>query len=569
MKELDISLKRFKSYKLSSGIKGMDPLVQNDLQQMTGEEIRILSQFCTNMDKPVFALRNLPEVVKGALFSRYSRAPYSLRMTLLREFIQKPEMGFSEIVNFQIDRGADEIVAIKKAEEFYDRVLVGYGDDSVAELGGAHIACENVSNIASKVLEDSRIGLSPLEKSTRYMLFNEKTNGEYRFYKDPAIMQSEFAGLYLKICNLLFDAYSSLVDPMMAFIREKYPQEEGTTDRAYAFTVKAKACDIIRVFLPAAALTNVGIFGNGRAFEYLLTKMYASELVEMRNLAGTMQEELQKVIPSFVKRANDQYGQVQQKFFTETINAAKTSASNILKESVAQSESVVLIDYDKEAEKKIAATILYSQSKHPMQQINEAIGKMSEEERRRIIHDCLNTRSNRRHRPGRPFEVASYTFDLLGNYAIYRDLQRHRMLTQERQRLTTHNGYDTPKELVEAGFADKYRDCMEKAREAFEEISERFPQQAQYIVPFGYRIRWYFHLNLRELYHLLELRTMRQGHPDYRKMCQEMFRQAQKVHPFLMSFMKFIDMNDYELERLESEKRIDKKMEEVKKKYGS
>ncbi len=547
----------------------MDPLVQQDLQQMTEEEIKILSQFCTNMDKPVFVLRNLPEVVKGALFSRYSRAPYSLRMTLLREFIQKPEMGFSEIVNFQLDQGTDEIVAIKKAEEFYDRVLVGYGDDSVAELGGAHIACENVSNIASKVLEDSRIGLSPLEKSTRYILFNEKINGEYKFYKDPTIMDSEFRDLYLEICNLLFDAYSSLVDPMMAFIKEKYPQEEGTTDRAYAFTVKAKACDVIRVFLPAAALTNVGIFGNGRAFEYLLTKMYASDLAEMRNLAATIQEELQKAIPSFVKRANDQYGQVQQQFFIETRNAADYSADKILTENKAESEGVVLIDCDKDAEKKIAATILYSHSRHPMQQIKEVVGKMTEVERRKIIHDYLEKRSNRRHRPGRPFELATYTFDLLGNYGIYRDLQRHRMLTQERQNLTTYHGYDTPKELVEAGFADKYHDCMQKAKVAFDEISKRFPEQAQYVVPFGYRIRWYFHLNLRELYHLLELRTMRQGHPDYRRMCQEMFRQVQAVHPFLMSFMKFIDMNDYELERLEAEKRIDKKMEEVEKKYGN
>lgn len=542
--------------------------MQQDLQQMTDEEKQLLSQFCTNMDGSVFALRNLPEVVKGALFSRYSRAPSSLRMTLLREFIQKPEMGFREIVNFQLDRGTDEVVAIKKAEEFYDRVLVGYGDDSVAELGGAHIACENVSNIASKVLEDSRIGLSPLEKSTRYIFFNEKINGEYRFYKDPTIMDSEFADLYVKICNMLFDAYSGLVDPMMAYIRERYPQEEGVTDRAYAFTVKAKACDIIRVFLPAAALTNVGIFGNGRSFEYLLTKMYAHELAEMRNLAAAMQEELQKVIPSFVKRANDQYGQIQQQFFAAARDAARNSAADMLKGDASQSGSVTLVDHDREAEKKIAAAILYSECHHPFQQIKNAVDAMDETGRRKIIHDYLRQRSNRRHRPGRPFEQAWYTFDLLGNYGIYRDLQRHRMLTQERQRLTTRNGYDIPGELVEAGFAEKYHSCMQRAKEAFEEMERRFSQQAQYIVPFGFRIRWYFHLNLRELYHLLELRTMRQGHPDYRRMCQEMFRQAQKVHPFLLSFMKFVDMNDYELERLEAEKRIDKKMEQLKQKYG-
>src|SRR3989344_4905387 len=241
MKELDISLERLKSYKLSSDIKGMDPLVQQDLQQMTGEEIKILSQFCTNMDKPVFALRNLPEVVKGALFSRYSRAPYSLRMTLLREFIQKPEMGFSEIVNFQLDQGTDEIVAIKKAEEFYDRVLVGYGDDSVAELGGAHIACENVSNIASKVLEDSRIGISPLEKSTRYVYFDQKTNGKYLYYVDEDIMASPHADEYVHTCDSLFDSYAKLIKPTTKWLTEKFPRGEES-ERAYNSSIRAKAC---------------------------------------------------------------------------------------------------------------------------------------------------------------------------------------------------------------------------------------------------------------------------------------------------------------------------------------
>src|SRR3989338_2309393 len=260
----------------------MDPLVQNDLQQMTGEEIKILSQFCTNMDKPVFALRNLPEVVKGALFSRYSRAPYSLRMTLLREFIQKPEMGFSEIVNFQIDRGADEIVAIKKAEEFYDRVLVGYGDDSVAELGGAHIACENVSNIASKVLEDSRIGISPLEKSTRYVYFDEKDGGKYRYYIGKDMLGSKHADIYIETCNGLFDSYAKLVEPTKKWLMEKFPRAEES-ERAYNSTIRAKACDILRGFLPASTLTNVGLFGNGRSFEYLITKMSAHELLEVRS----------------------------------------------------------------------------------------------------------------------------------------------------------------------------------------------------------------------------------------------------------------------------------------------
>ncbi len=538
--------------------------------EFTEEEVKIIAPFFTNIDKPIFVLKNLPEVVKGALFSRYSRTDKSLRKVLLDEFINKPEMGFKEIVGFQLDKGTDEIVAIKKAEEFYDRVLVGYGDDSVAELGGAHIACENVSNIASKVLEEGRIGLSPLEKSTRYVFFNEKVNGEYKYYREPVIMDSEFADLYVKICDMLFDAYSELIDPMKKFIMERHPMKE-VSERAYNFTIKAKACDVLRVFLPASTLTNIGLYGNGRAFEYLLMKMYAHDLAEMRNTAASMHEELSKAIPSFVKRSNDKYGQESQKFIKETRSGLSGILKDLITENIQTSNDVSLIDYDSEerAEIKIATAIIYAYSKYPMNQIRKKVLPMSRDLRRKIISEYLQRRQNRRHKPGRAFENTYYTFDILCNYGSYRDLQRHRVLTQEKQDLTIEHGYDTPKELVEAGFGSKYHDCMQKVVEAFSEITRHYPKEVQYVVPFGFRVRWYFTLNLREMFHLLELRTMQQGHPDYRKICQNMFFELQKVHPFLAQFMKFIDLNQYDLERLESEKKLDKKIEEIAKKYDN
>ena len=271
------------------------------MEEFTQEEKEVLKPFFTNLDKPIFALVNLPEVVKGALFSRYSRSTKSLRRVLLDEFIMKPEMGFKEIVGFQTAKGEEQIVAVKKAEEFYDRVLVGYGDDSVAELGGANLACEQISQIAAKVIEAPRIGLSPLEKSTRYVWFNQKINGQYQYVRDPVIMGSRFADLYIDTCDLLFDTYSRLTEPMTKWVMERFPKEESITDRAYNSAVRAKACDILRVFLPASTMTNVGLYGNGRAFEYLMVKMYAHPLAEIRQLAATIHEELSKVVPSFVK----------------------------------------------------------------------------------------------------------------------------------------------------------------------------------------------------------------------------------------------------------------------------
>lgn len=543
--------------------------LRDSMEEFTDEEKEIIKPFFTNLDKSVFVLVNLPEVVKGALFSRYSRTNKSLRRVLLDEFIMKPEMGFKEIVGFQTSSGTDQFIATQKAEEFYDRILVGFGDDSVAELGGAHIACENVSQLATKALEESRIGISPLEKSTRYVWFNEKVDGKYKYFRDPVIMESKFADDFLQTCDFLFDAYSKLIDPMTKFVIERFPKEEGVSDRAYGAAVRAKACDILRVILPASTLTNVGLFGNGRSFEYLLTKMLSNPLPEIQDLANSMHQELSKVIPSFVKRPINQYGLETRKFMTDTRIAMEQLSQDVLSgQAIPEEKRLTLVKWDPEAEVKVIAAILYPYSHLPMEKLLEITGKMDTELKKKIVNEYIGRRSNRRHKVGRAFENASYTFDILANFGIYRDLQRHRMLTQERQELTTQHGFDMPIEIVQAGFQKDFEDAMKVSKEAFEKISKVYPKNAQYVVALGFRMRWYFTMTLREVFHLTELRSSQQGHPDYRKIAQQMFLKIKEVHPIFAEHMKFVDMNEYPLERIESEKRIDKKMEEIKKKYG-
>ncbi len=542
-------------------------------EDFTEEEKKILAPFFTNFNKPVFAFKNLPQVVCGALFSRYSRTDKSLRRLLLDEFINAPEMGFKEIVGFQLDRGQSELIAIQKAEEFYDRVLVGYGDDSVAELGGAHLAVEQISNIATKVLEDARIGLSPLEKSSRYVYYDNKIDEEFQFYREPKIMQSKHAKTYLELNNELFETYSKLIPEMKKFIMEKFPQTADISDRAYQSTVKAKACDVLRVFLPASTLTNIGIYGNGRAFEYLLTKMYAHPLTEIQELAASMQEELEKIIPSFVKRANDKYGQRTISYLQETRKAMENLTEEFLgKESLhkfsGKQEEVSLVEFDKDAEDKVLAGIFYQYTDLPKKEIKKKVKKLNAEERKKVIQEFLSRRENRRHKPGRALENTYYTFDILGDYGVYRDLQRHRMLSQERQLLSTKHGYYTPIELAEIGAEKKHTELMQKADSVFKEIAKDFKKEAQYVVPFGYKIRWYFKMNLREVYHLTELRSVPQGHPNYRRIAQKIFLETQKVHPALAEYMKFVDLKEYALERLEAEKKQDKKQAELEQKYG-
>jgi thymidylate synthase ThyX len=532
-------------------------------EQFTGEEMELLSPFVSNTERDVFVLRNLPEVVKGALFSRYSRSAKSLRRLLLDEFIRNEEIGFSEIVKSGAAMGFDKAIAVEKAEEFYDRVLVGYGDDSVGELAFSHIALENISNMASKVVEDPRIGLSPLEKSTRYVLFDKKVNDEYVFYKDRKIMQS-FPDEFVDVMNLLFDTYASLVEKMKAYVIEKYPKQGDVTDRAYDSAVRSKTCDIIRGLLPAATLTNVGLAGNGRAFDYLLVKMRAHPLSEMNDLASEMQKELSTSIKPFVKRAYGQYGDELTDYFKSSGAFLKSSFPHSSK--AGNVVPVRMVSHHGSID-DVIALLVFESTDIGMEEARKIASSMPAQKKAELISNYFALRKNRRQKPSRAFECVNYVFEIIGNYGIFRDLQRHRILTQIKQDVSTRLGFDMPDEINEAGFADLWKDAMYKSAELYEKVYAKLPKEASYCVPFAYRIRWVFGMNLREAFHFIELRSGEQGHPDYRKVAIEMHRQIAEVDP-VIGQMKFLNTNKIGLERLNSEKRIDEKLDAIRKRYG-
>jgi thymidylate synthase ThyX len=535
----------------------------------TTEEKKILSSYVSNTDRSIFALTNLPEVIKGALFSRYSRSTLGLRSLLLRDFIQEKESKFSEIQAGaeNPDSAEKSKLAIESAHNFYDRILDGYGDDSIGELGGAHLALENISILATKTVQDSRIGGSPLEKSTRYVSFADKIkttsgNEEFRFYQEPTLLNSEHRDLYLETCRNLFETYVRFTEPIRAHVRKLMPRDPQISQAAYERSVVARAYDIIRGLLPASTLTNMGVFGNGRFFETLITKLRSEPFGELNQIAQFSYEELSKVIPSFVRRAGEEH-----RYFQDYRNFAKAQqellrnfASTHLGELTAESsESVRLIDYDQEAETKLLAALLYTHSGLTLQQIRESVRSMPETAKTRLLKQTIDLRGHRRHKPERGLEMAFYTFDILGDYGMYRDLQRHRMLTQERQPLTTRYGYDTPDEIEDASLGVEYHQTMSRAADAFETIAKEFPHEAQYVVPMSYNIRWYVHINLRALIWLTEIRSTPQGHTGYRRIAQEMFRKVEVAQPLLAKYMKFVDLNEYSLGRLSAEQRQEDK----------
>ncbi|NWK06566.1 FAD-dependent thymidylate synthase [Marine Group I thaumarchaeote] len=527
----------------------------------TSERKKLLKHF-SNIDNSVFVITTPKQVDRGALMSRYSRTDKTMRRIFLDEFLKNQNRG----------------------EEFYKRVLLEYGDDSVAELGSAQIAIEGLSNIAVKKIEDRRIGLSYLEKSSRYVTWDKKLNGKYKFYREPTLMKSRFADDYLESCNLDFNTYTKNIQPMLKLIRENDPIEnykfkayDGTEKKIsrlknendiksanmiYRAATKAKALDVLRGLLPASTLTNVGITGNGRAFEYLITILLGSKLTEEKQLGLKIKNELDKTIKSFVSRSNDRYGKALQKYFTDIKKISGKVSRNTVHGKPTLGNSVKLVEFEPELRSmnSIITALFFEQSPSiSFEQILKNVKKMSKKSKIDVIKQLINARQNRRHRPPRAFEMTDYTFDLITNFGMFRDLHRHRTLTLERQLLTTDHSFDTSEEIVELGIKKDYEDCMYFTKSIFQKMRNKFPEQSQYIVNFAYNYPYYMRFNLREATHLIELRTVPQGHADYRKIVQKMYSLINKKHPTLSKIMKFVDLNQYGLERFESEKRTEEK----------
>jgi thymidylate synthase ThyX len=334
----------------------------------------------------------------------------------------------------------------------------------------------------------------------------------------------------------------------------RYPIEAGETDRAWKSATRAKALDLLRGLLPAGALTNLGLFGNGRAFEYLITKLAAHELPECRRVATDLHRELALVIPAFVKRAlDDRYGRPAAERMAR-IREATAAIAQMGGTGPVTGPSVRLVEFDPDAERKVVAAALFPYSNRSLED--------SSADPAQVLEALLGDRANRRQRVPRALEHAEYTFEIVANFGAYRDLHRHRMLTQDRQPLGTSLGYDLPPGLADLGLADRFREAVEGAAAAHRTLErDAGPALAQYIVPLAFRVRWYFRANLREVYHLCELRTTPQGHPDYRWVAQEMFRRVTEVHPRLAGYAAFVDLGPGdELERRRSERRIDEKL---------
>jgi thymidylate synthase ThyX len=521
-------------------------------ETFTPDERKTLEPFFTNLDSHVFALTNLPETVKGALFARYSRSAKSLRRLFLDEFA-------GNLAGVHADAST---VGVERAEKLYAKVFNEYGDDSVAQLGGAHVACEYVSNVLTKILEWGRL-MAYLEQSTRYVPYTDKLHGRWR-YLVPAEVQGALRDRYVKTMDAAFETYASLIDGMQAHFGARYPRAPQDSEGVHRAAIRAKALDTLRGMLPAATQSNVGLYGTGQAYESLLLRMRAHPLDEVRLCADQMLVELRKLVPAFLTRVDqpDRGGRWSE-YLASTRDATRTVAETLLAGVEAQPrDEVTLADFDPDGEIKIVAAALYAVTDLPDDQLLTIARSLTAAERASVLQAYAGVRGNRRHRPGRAFERTSYRFDVLTDYGAFRDLQRHRLLTLEWQPLSTRHGYTEPDALREAGVLDGWTSVMDASSDLYEALrSASLEAAAPYAVAMAYRVRFYMDMNAREAMHVIELRTAPQGHPAYRRVCQQMHTLIadRAGHTAVAAAIKFADHSEVELERLKAERDLERK----------
>ncbi|HET6770873.1 MAG TPA: FAD-dependent thymidylate synthase, partial [Actinomycetota bacterium] len=519
------------------------------------DERATLAPYFTNLDGPVFALVNLPEVTKGALFARYSRSAKSLRRLFLDEF--------AEYSTAEPAGGRTDDVGVERAEKLYERVFVEYGDDSIAQVGGVHLACEQSSQILAKVLEWGRL-MAYLEQSTRYVPYDDRPGGRWRYAVPPEVETAGLGGRFSDVCDRAFETYARWLEPMQQFYQRLFPQDPDDSDFVYRSTIRAKACDTLRGLLPAATRTNIGIYGTGQAYEQLLLRMRANPLEEVRVYADLMLTELRKVIPAFLRRVDiPDRGGAWSEYLARTREETAAIAAIITEGLEPESQpEVVLTDFDPEGEVKLTAAALYAITDLPDDQLLEIARRMSMEERAQVLKAYVGERTNRRHKPGRALERTGYRFDITCDYGAFRDLQRHRLLTIEWQELSPRHGYELPPEIEPAGALEDWTRTTAESAALWEELrSQGLQSAAQYAVSMAFRIRFVMQMNAREAMHMIELRTTPQGHPVYRRVCQQMHQLiAERAgHRAIAEAMRYADHSRVELERLEAERRTEAK----------
>ena len=517
-----------------------------------------LEAFASNPDGIVSVLRNLPPEISGALCSRASRAAGSLLEVLLKEYIypiidgddRKLAGELEDTVVFLREHGFTQILNNQRAQAFYSKWLSQYGDDSIAQITGTHVLVWGMSQVAMKFVEDQRVGLEPIEKSTRYVNFGSKIDGHYLYYiPKPDLERLGLYAEYTRTMDSLFDTYVALLPRLEVWLRSNFDEKSSVLEK--------KAFDTLRGLLPMATLGQVAFRGNAQAFEYAINRTARHPLGELRWLSRELKRELDKEIPSLLLRVAEQKSADYQRYLTERYRAVREFLGEAATQPDERTE-VRLVESDPQSEAKILAGIIFQTGHGTWDEALHKANALNDTDKRGLLQSYLLNRSARWQKVGRAFENAYLRFEIVMDIGSYRDLHRHRMMTQQRQRFSTMHGYKVPVEVQQAGFEEPFREALENADRLFRKIESSDAELAQYVVPLAYRLRFHQWQNFRQLFWETELRTVSQGHPDYRFIEQEKYRLVKEKFPLIASFM-LVDTNEYAIARRGTEEQISAK----------
>jgi thymidylate kinase/thymidylate synthase ThyX len=481
----------------------------------------------------------------AAAMARLSRRGDDMRITILDEFAN----------------------ASSKDEKLLRRVITAFGDDSVQQLVGQHVVVEGASNLLTKKLEWGRLA-SYLEQSTRYIYFDQKENGEYKYYT-PDHFDATTKKYYKNAIDNIFDTYSELVHKLTDFVRSNSKVAEDERDIAWKGATRAQACDAARSVLPVSTKSTVGIYASGQALESLIMHLLGDDLKEAQQTGKKLLDHARKTIPVFLERADkpDRGGA------TIAYNATTRHSVKMLSEQylpvtlpIAETEDVKLDSYWPRNELDLIADMLYEHSSESLDSIKKSVSMLSIAQKENVMKTYFGERLNRRHKPGRALEKAHYNWDLVCDYGIFRDLQRHRIVDDlEWQKLSPRFGYEIPKLVDDAGLEDLFEKCFDISLELYSYLQEAgYQLDAQYATLLGHKMRWKVTYNAREAFHLHELRTSPQGHPGYRKLVLQMHEKLAEVHPLIADAMLFVNKGeDPELSRLAAEKYTQFKLNQI------
>lgn len=506
-----------------------------------------LAEAVTDVKSDVYAFTDkLNPITVAAAMARLSRRSDDMRITILDEFANKAD----------------------KDAQLLHRVITAYGDDSVQQLTGIQVVVENASNLLTKKLEWGRLA-AYLEQSTRYIFFDQKdADGKYRYYT-PEHLAPEIKQQYSETMDSIFYIYSEMVRELTDYVRNKSSVPESERDAAWKGATKAQACDAVRGILPVATKATVGIYASGQAYESLIMHLLSDELPEARQVGQQLLEAGREVIPVFLERADKpERGGAMVAYRANTHAEVKKLARKYLPADYASAPTnpVTLVDFWPRNELLLVPDMLYEHSDLPLEQLQSIINEWPYEQKITIFKAYMGERLNRRHRPGRALEKAHYSWDLVCDYGIFRDLQRHRMVDDMNwQLLTPRYGYDVPSLIEEAGMTEKFQDAFDLSLQLYSQLQGAgHPLEAQYATLLGHKMRWKVTYNAREAFHLHELRTAPQGHPGYRKLVKQMHDKLAEVHPLLAESMQFVNQDeDPELTRLAAERYTQYKLEQL------